>query len=57
MTWEWFQRQKTTADEEKTSLTFTDVIFGLVITQAFIQTVPLHKLTTAERVHIALAFA
>jgi hypothetical protein len=44
-------------DESLTSLTFTDVIFGLVFTQIFIRASALGGLSTALDVHLALSFA
>jgi len=53
--WKLFKGRNKTADQGKTSLTFTDVIFGLVITQIFVQAVPFRKLSGPVLVHLGLA--
>jgi len=56
LSWKWFSRDhQIQYDASKTSLTFTDVIFGLVITQIFIQAVPYSKLSPEVLLHLGLA--
>jgi hypothetical protein len=52
--WEWWRRPKS-LDKSLTSLTFTDVIFGLVFTEIFTRAAALHVLSTAVVVHLALS--
>jgi len=54
--WTLWNRAKR-ADESLTSLTFTDVIFGLVFTEIFTRAAALHALSTAVDVHLALSLA
>src|SRR5271166_2575800 len=54
--WDFWRRAKR-LDESRTSLTFTDVIFGLVISQIFIRAAALNTLSTAVDVHLALSLA
>jgi hypothetical protein len=56
LSWSWIHRDHTIKDDaSKTSLTFTDVIFGLVITQIFVQAVPYSKLQPEVLLHLGLA--
>jgi hypothetical protein len=54
--WEPWTREKR-PDESQTSLTFTDVIFGLVFTEIFTRASALYSLSTAVDVHLALSLA
>jgi hypothetical protein len=54
--WELWKRPPN-RDVSLTSLTFTDVIFGLVFTQIFIRAAALNSLSTAVDVHLALSLA
>jgi hypothetical protein len=56
MPWVWLEREKR-PDESQTSLTFTDVIFGLVFTEIFTRAAALHALSAAVDVHLALSLA
>jgi len=44
-------------DQSDTRLTFNDVVFGIVITQIFLEAVPMERLTWSLRTHLLLAFA
>jgi hypothetical protein len=52
-----FRKRPKQIDESLTSLTFTDVIFGLVFTEIFIRAAALRALPAALDVHLALALA
>jgi hypothetical protein len=54
--WMIWKREKR-PDESQTSLTFTDVIFGLVFTEIFTRASALYSLSTAVDVHLALSLA
>jgi len=54
VSWHFFNRPLE-EDRTRTSLTFTDVIFGLVIRQIFVEAIPLSKLSLTVKVHLALA--
>ena len=53
--WEW--KRPKLLDKSLTSLTFTDVIFGLVFTEIFTRAAALDALSTAVDVHLALSLA
>jgi hypothetical protein len=52
-TWRWLRPGD--LDQSQTSLTFTDVIFGLVFTQIFVRASSLGGLPPAVNVHLALS--
>jgi hypothetical protein len=52
-----FRKRPQQIDESLTSLTFTDVIFGLVFTEIFIRAAALRALSAALDVHLGLALA
>jgi hypothetical protein len=53
--WHWFTRQYST-DKADARLTFNDVVFGIVITEIFLEALPIERLRWSVRIHLLLAF-